>query len=118
MRVRQTGGGLEGIETGIDMDMSYDVVAEILKADMLLLPTGVERVAVHFGKPEQKWLERITLEEAQRYMDAGEFPPGSMGPKMQALMNYVRSTGGTGVITTPEKMKDAVKGLAGTHIVR
>lgn len=110
-------GELFGIEAVIDKDMSSALLAEKLKADMLILPTAVEKVAVRFGKPEQKWLDKVTVKEAEKYMAEGEFPPGSMGPKIQALINYVKATGGVGVITTPQSMRDAVKGTAGTHIM-
>lgn len=115
--IKNDSGELEGIDAVIDKDMSSALLAASLKANILLLPTGVEKVAVQFGKPGQKWLDKITVAEAEKYMADGEFPDGSMGPKMQALISYVQSTGGTGIITTPEKMRDAVKGVAGTHII-
>ena len=111
--------GLCGVEAVIDKDMSSALLAEKLGADMLLLPTAVEKVAIDFGKPTQKWLDKITLEEARIYLDEGQFPAGSMGPKVTALMEYVSaSNGGIGVITTPQNMANAIKGRAGTHMVR
>lgn len=115
--IRDESGNLCGVEAVIDKDMSSALLAEKLNADMLILPTAVEKVAIQFGKPTQKWLDKLTIAEAEKYQAEGEFPPGSMGPKVQALINYVRATGGTGVITTPQGMRNAVKGLTGTHIV-
>lgn len=115
--VESPSGDLVGIEAVIDKDMSSALLARQLNAGMLILPTAVEKVAVQFGKPGQKWLDRLSVKEAEQYLAAGEFPAGSMGPKMQALITYVKATGGTGLITTPEKMREAVKGVTGTRIV-
>ena len=111
-------GELTGADAVIDKDFSSALLARELKADMLILPTAVEKVAVRFGKPDQKWLDSLTVEEAEAYLASGEFPPGSMGPKVSALIQYVKATGGIGLITTPEKMRDAVKGVTGTRLVR
>jgi carbamate kinase len=110
-------GQLTGIEAVIDKDMSSALLAEKLNADMLILPTAVEKVAVRFGKPDQRWLDQVSVSEAEDYMAQGEFPAGSMGPKVQALINFVKATGGVGVITTPQSIRDAVKGTTGTHII-
>lgn len=115
--IKDESGYLHGVEAVIDKDISSALLAKKLNADMLILPTAVEKVAVQFGKPTQKWLDELTIDEAERYLAQGEFPPGSMGPKIQALINYVKATGGTGIITTPQNIRSAVEGMTGTHIV-
>lgn len=116
--IRNAQGDLEGVEAVIDKDMSSALLAARLGADMLILPTAVERVALRFGKPDQKWLDSLSLAEAAEHLASGEFPPGSMGPKIRALAKFVKETGGAGLITTPEKLREAVQGKTGTRIVR
>lgn len=115
--VQDSVGRYRGVEAVIDKDMSAALLAAELKADMLILPTAVEKVAVHFGRPDQKWLDSLTVAEAEGYLAAGEFPAGSMGPKVGALLKFVKATGKTGLITTANKLQQAVKGLTGTRIV-
>ena len=89
-----------------------------MNADLLLIPTGVERVAIHFGKPAQRWLDRITIAEAQRYETEGHFGAGSMGPKIEAIATFLRGRpGGRGVITNAENIERALRGETGTTIV-
>jgi len=83
---------------------------------VLLLSTGVKKVAVRFGKPDQQDLDRITVEEARRHLAAGEFPPGSMGPKIEAAIAFLERDGREVVITSPDHLADAVAGRTGTHI--
>jgi carbamate kinase len=84
-----------------------------------MIPTGVERVAIRFGEPDQQWLDRLSIEQAERYAAAGEFGEGSMRPKIEALLTYVRGrTGGHGVITNPESIARALRGETGTWIER
>ncbi len=111
-------GDLTGIEAVVDKDYASSLVAQGLDADMLLISTGVEKVAIHFNTPQQQWLDRMTLSEARRYTAEGHFAAGSMGPKVQALIDYVAATGGEGVVTNPDHLSRAVAGKAGTAIVR
>ena len=83
---------------------------------MLLLSTGVEKVAIRFGKPDQCDLDRITVAEARHYLAAGEFPQGSMGPKIEAAIAFLEQDGREVVITSPDHLAEAVAGRTGTHI--
>jgi carbamate kinase len=80
--------------------------------------TGVERVALDFGKPTQRALDRLTAQEARRYLAEGQFPPGSMGPKIGAALDYLERGGTDVIITALDRMHDALRGNAGTRIVR
>ncbi len=111
-------GELAGVEAVIDKDFASSLLARELKADLLIFPTGVERVAVRYKKPDQRWLDKLTLAEAERYCQEGEFPKGSMEPKIRALMEFVEATGNAGVITDMENLDKALKGEAGTRVVR
>ena len=84
---------------------------------MVVLPTGVEKVALDFNKPSQRWLDRMTLAEAKRHYDADQFDRGSMGPKIAALIDFVGGGGRLGVITDPPNVASALRGEAGTRIV-
>jgi carbamate kinase len=109
---------LEGTEAVIDKDLAAERLAAAVKADMLIILTDVEKVAVDYGKPSQKWLDSITLAEAQAYHDEGQFPPGSMGPKMLAAIRFLKNGGERVIITKPESARDALRGKTGTHITR
>lgn len=112
------GGELVGVEAVIDKDLASALLAKELKADLLLIPTGVRQVAVNFGKSDEIWLSELSLEEAGAYYDKGEFGAGSMGPKIRAVMDFVASVpGARGLITSPEAIKDALAGKTGTWIV-
>jgi carbamate kinase len=115
--VRDASGRLRGVDAVIDKDMSAAILAAKLRADILILPTAVEKVAVRFGKPDQKWLDAMTVEEAEEYMTAGEFPSGSMGPKVNAILSFVRATGKPGLITAANTLRQAVSGSTGTRII-
>ena len=116
--VQQTASGeLQGVEAVIDKDRASALLAIEMDADLLMIPTGVERVAIRFGKPDQQWLDRLTIEQAKRYAANGEFGEGSMRPKIEALLTFVsRRRGGRGVITNPESMARALRGDTGTWI--
>ena len=108
---------LKGAAAVIDKDFASCVMAKQLEADTLIILTAVEKVAVNFGKPEQKWLDRLTPEEAERYMAEGHFAPGSMLPKVQAAVEFAQSVPGrTALITLLEKARDGVAGRTGTVI--
>ncbi len=110
-------GELEGIAAVIDKDFASSLLAQTIKADMLLIATAVEKVAVNFGKPEQKWLDKMTLAEAKAYLAEGtHFAKGSMAPKIQAAIWYLENGGKQALITNPENIGRALKGETGTWI--
>ena len=108
---------LKGAGAVIDKDFASELLAEELNADVLIILTAVEKVAVNFGKPEQTWLDRMTPAEASRYAAEGQFAPGSMLPKVQAAVKFASSgEGRTALITLLEKAKDGILGKTGTRI--
>lgn len=114
--VRGADGSLQGVEAVIDKDLASSLLAQSIGADLLLISTAVERVAVHYGKPEERALDRMTVAEAKRYLSQGHFPPGSMGPKILAAIRFVEATGGEALITAPEQIERALAGRTGTRI--
>ena len=111
------GHHLKGAAAVIDKDFASEKMAEQLDADVLIILTAVEKVAVNFGKADQKWLDSLTPEEARRYMDEGQFAPGSMLPKVQAAVQFAESRPGrTALITLLEKAKAGIAGETGTSI--
>ena len=111
------GHHLKGAAAVIDKDFAACTLAEQLDADMLIILTAVEKVAIHFGKPDQKDLDVLTPEEARRYITEGEFAPGSMLPKVQAALKFAESAPGrTALITLLEKAKEGIAGNTGTRI--
>ena len=113
------GNHLKGAAAVIDKDFAAAVLARQLDADLLIILTAVERVAIHFGKPDQQWLDVLTPETAEEYIRAGEFAPGSMLPKVEAALSFVRSgPGREALITLLEKARDGVHGRTGTRVCR
>jgi carbamate kinase len=111
-------GKLKGVAAVIDKDFAAQKLATLIGAEILVLITPVEKVAVNFGTPEEKLLSRITLDEAERYHKEGHFPPGSMGPKIEAAISFLRAGGKKAVITSAEKMDAAINGKGGTEITQ
>lgn len=112
-------GDYVGTAAVIDKDYASSLLARELKADLLLISTAVEKVALSFGKPEQKWLDRITLEEARQYQAEGvHFAKGSMAPKIQAIIWYLEAGGKEALITNPQNIGRAMRGETGTRIVK
>jgi carbamate kinase len=109
-------GKLKGVEAVIDKDYASALLAIGLKVDLFLISTAVEKVALNFGKPDQKLLDRMTLAEAKKYYKEGHFPPGSMGPKIQAIISYLENGGKEALITNPENIERALRGETGTRI--
>jgi carbamate kinase len=107
----------QGIDAVIDKDFATSLLAKQIKADALIITTGVSRVFINFGKPNQKALEKITVEETKRYVAEGHFPEGSMFPKIKASLCFLENNGSRVIITNPESLKDAINEQAGTHIV-
>ncbi len=113
---RDERGWLEGVDAVIDKDLASALLGNQVGADILMILTGVDKVAVNFGTPEQQELDRLSVAEAQRYLDAGEFPKGSMGPKIQAAINFIRGGGREVIISSIENAVSALEGETGTRI--
>jgi carbamate kinase len=112
------GGEYRGTAAVIDKDYASSLLARLIKADLFLISTAVEKVALNFGKPDQKWLDRITLAEAKQYLAEGvHFAKGSMAPKIQAIIWYMEAGGKQAIITNPENIGRALRGETGTWIV-
>lgn len=108
----------QGVAAVIDKDYASSLLARLLKADLFLISTAVEKVAINFGKPDQKWLDKMTLEEAKAYLAEGtHFAKGSMAPKIQAIIWFLENGGKQALITNPENIGRALKGETGTWIV-
>ncbi|HKG54291.1 MAG TPA: carbamate kinase [Anaerolineales bacterium] len=117
--VIDTGGGqYEGTAAVIDKDFASSLLAQEIGAELFLIATAVEKVAVNFGKPDQKWLDKMTLAEAKAYLAEGtHFAKGSMAPKIQAIIWFLENGGKQALITNPENIGRALKGETGTWIV-
>ena len=101
----------------IDKDLASCLLAKRLKADLFIISTAVDKVAIHYKKPDQRELDRMTVAEAERYMAEGEFPAGSMGPKIAAAVDFIKSGGKEVIITQPHLLAAAIRGENGTHLV-
>lgn len=117
--IEKGAGAYEGVAAVIDKDRASAKLALDLNADMLVILTAVEQVAINFNKPDQKNLEQMTLAEARQYISEGHFAPGSMLPKVESCISFVENTnGGRALITSLEKAKEALQGKTGTIIVK
>ena len=115
--IEDENGDLQGVEAVIDKDLASSLLARSLQADALVLPTGVEKVALDFNKPTQRWLDRMTLAEARKHHADDQFDKGSMGPKVAALIDFVGGGGRFGLITDPPNVARALRGETGTRVV-
>lgn len=115
--VRDAHGNFQGVSAVIDKDLTSALLAINLGADALVMLTGVERVSLDFGRPTQRPLDSMTVAEATRYMAEGQFPAGSMGPKIAAALRYLAGGGKEVVITSLDRTYAALRGTAGTRIV-
>lgn len=115
--VVENDGKIEGIEAVIDKDFASALLAADINADYLFILTGVEQVAINFGKPNQQNLLEMTIDEALRYLEEGQFPKGSMGPKIEAAILFLQKGGKNVIITSIDKLQDAIEGKTGTRIV-
>ncbi|HHX61487.1 MAG TPA: carbamate kinase [Epulopiscium sp.] len=115
--VVKEGSGFKGVESVIDKDYASSLLAREIEADILIVLTGVDQVAIDFGKPSQKFLSQMTLKETKVYMAEGQFPPGSMGPKIDAAIEFVEANKKIALITSIERLKDAIIGKTGTRII-
>lgn len=108
---------LKGAVAVVDKDFTSELLAEELDADMFIILTAVEKVAINFGKPGEKWLDELTPDEAEKYIEEGQFAKGSMLPKVQAAVKFARSKPGrTALITLLDRAKDGIDGKTGTRI--
>jgi carbamate kinase len=109
----------QGVAAVIDKDFASSLLARLINADLFLISTAVEKVAINFGKPDQKWLDKMTLAEAKQYLAEGShFAKGSMAPKIQAIIWFLENGGKQALITNPENIGRALKGETGTLIVK
>jgi carbamate kinase len=115
--IEDAGGDLKGVEAVIDKDLASSLLARDMGADTLVLPTGVEKVALDFNKPTQRWLDRMSLAEAKKHHADDQFDAGSMGPKIAALIDFVGGGGRLGLVTNAENVARALRGETGTRVV-
>ena len=112
-------GGCVGVAAVIDKDYASSLLSTLINADLFVISTAVEKIAINFGKPDQKWLDRMTLAEAKAYLAEGvHFAKGSMAPKIQAIINFLEAGGKEALVTNPENIGRALRGETGTRIVR
>jgi len=117
--VRNAQGDLEGVAAVIDKDFGSSLLATNVGAELFVISTAVEKAALNFGKPDQKWLDKITLAEAKAYLAEGtHFAKGSMAPKVQAIIRFLENGGKRALVTNPENIGRALKGETGTWVVQ
>jgi len=108
---------IKGVEAVIDKDFSASLLATLIDADLFVISTAVEKVALNFNQPNEKWLDEMSVAEARQYIEEDQFAPGSMLPKIQAIIQYLENGGKKALITDPEHIGDALEGKTGTWIV-
>jgi len=114
---RKPDGQFGGLEAVIDKDLTSSVLATDVGAALLVILTAVKQVCANFGRPDERPLGAVTLEEIEKLQAEGHFPPGSMGPKIEAVVRFLRAGGRRALITNPESLPQAIDGRAGTHFV-
>lgn len=122
------GGGIPVVKTGdntyvgvnavIDKDFATSLLAKQINAETLIITTGVSRVCINFGKPNQKALDKITVNETKQYVLENHFAPGSMLPKIEACLSFLENNGARVIITNPESLKETINEKTGTHILK
>jgi carbamate kinase len=115
--VTKKDGKLVGVEAVIDKDYTAAMLAKAVDADLFMILTAVDHVSLDFGKESEKRIDEATVCEAERWLGEGQFPPGSMGPKIDASIGFAREKGGTVLITSVEALPEALEERAGTRIV-
>ena len=108
----------QGVDAVIDKDLASAKLAEEVGVDLFLIATDVKGVALRYGKPDQEFLPKLSPNMANHYLKNGEFPPGSMGPKIEAAVQFIENGGKRALITSLQRIEDAVEGRAGTEILR
>jgi len=116
--IRNERGGLEGVEAVIDKDLGSSLLARNLRANTFIISTAVDSVYLNFGVENQKPITRVTVSEIKKYMAEGHFKPGSMKPKIEAIIQFLEGGGKKAIVTSPENLLKAVKGEAGTTIMK
>ncbi len=117
--VADEAGNLKGIAAVIDKDYASSLLASSIGADLFIISTAVEKVALNFGKPDQQWLDHLTMAQAKAYLtEGGHFAKGSMAPKIQAVVNFLEQGGQEAIITNPENLERALAGQTGTRITK
>ena len=115
--VEDDAGLIKGVEAVIDKDFSSSLLATMIDADLFVISTAVEKVALNFNSDKQVYLDEMTVAEAKKYIEEGHFAPGSMLPKVQAIIKYMENGGKKALITDPEHISDALEGKTGTWIL-
>jgi carbamate kinase len=115
--VRDARGDLAGVEAVIDKDFASALLASSIQADLFLISTAVPQIALHYNQPDQRWIDRLTLEQARQYLAQGHFAKGSMEPKVRAIINYLEAGGKEALVTDPENIERALAGETGTRVV-
>ena len=115
--IENEAGDLEGIEAVIDKDFSSSLLATVIKADLFVISTAVEKVALNFNTEDEVWLDSMTVAEAKQYIEEGHFAPGSMLPKVKAIIKYLENDGKKALITDPAHIGEALDGKTGTWIL-
>jgi len=110
-------GDIEGVEAVIDKDFGSSLLAKMIDADLFVISTAVEKVALNFNTPNEKWLDKMTVAEARQYLEEGHFAPGSMLPKVKAIIQFLENGGKKALITDPEHIGEALEGKTGTWIL-
>lgn len=116
--IEEDGGTLKGTAAVIDKDFASALLAAEIKADIFMITTGVEKVCINYNKPDQKTVDSMTLAEAEKYLAEGQFPAGSMGPKIEAAIMFLKNGGEKVIITSPEFVEKAINGQTGTLITK
>jgi len=116
--IRNEQGDLVGVEAVIDKDLASALLASSINADLFLISTEVEKVAINFNKPNQRWLDHMTLAEARQYLAEGHFGKGSMEPKIKAIVGFLERGGKAALVTNPDSIARALRGETGTHLSR
>lgn len=116
--IEEADGSLKGVEAVIDKDFGSSLLATMIKADLFVISTAVEKVAINYNKPNQQWLDKLTMDEAKAYLAEGHFAKGSMLPKIQAILRFLEAGGKQALITNPENIGRAMRGETGTWISR
>jgi carbamate kinase len=114
--IEEANGDLIGAEVVLDKDYGAALLAVGIQADLFLISTAVEKVALHFNQPDQCWLDRMTLDQARQYLEQGHFGKGSMEPKIRAVIHYLERGGKEALITSPQHLEKALNGQTGTRI--
>jgi carbamate kinase len=116
--IEDDNGDLVGVEAVIDKDFASALLATSIDADLLLISTAVEKVAINFNQPDQEWIDEMTLEEAKGYLAEGHFAPGSMKPKIEAIIGFLERGGKEAIVTNPENIGRALARKTGTRLVQ